>query len=363
MRGDPSHRGEGRQRDRLPSSMILLDETHAKTRTTYSREPISPRGGKRPRTTSSISESAAAAAAAAAADSVIPTEAALLEHDKSGHQTPLFRLRRHLGSKGLDGLPPSRAVTTTRRTTLASTNAALTATRLSPNPVDKQGDTSGEAEAMVADEERSSPPTSPHRLRGGNYSRGWPTSSSVDEADSKKVETSIGVLTSRVDGAAAYHNVVNCGGSSPTAPAYEKPQRGQGLWPPVFARVKVAQQDEGSYRQEGTHQGDAGSPAAGVTLPQADQESRATEKQLARQEKAPLLSLTSEGPPSSLGASRGNFLSSMSTSDDACKRVREDLSRYMEGVRKRCVRMSRLSMTKTQPKVKSRNWVGLCTYP
>lgn len=321
--------------------MILLDEAHAKTRTTYSQEPVSPRGGKRPRTTSSISAPAPAvsAAAAAAADSVNPTEAALLKQDKSGqHQTPLFRLRRHLHSKVQDAAPSSRANTLTRRTSLASTNAAPAAARVSLNSVDTRDDTAGEAEAMVADEERSSPPTSPHHSQGGNYSRERPTATLAGEADSKKVGHSIEMFTAQVDGAAAYHGLVDCGGNPPSAPAYGPPPYGEDPSSPSFARAKGTRQDGEEDRLEGTHQDDASSPRAGVALPKADQESRAREANHARQESAPLLALISEGPPRSRGASRENFLSSMSVSDDACKRVREDLSRYMEGVRKRCVR-------------------------
>ena len=330
MRG-PSFRGGGCQRDCLPSSMILLDEAHAKTRTTYSQEPVSPRGGKRPRTASSISESAAAAAAAAAAaGSVKPTITALIEQDKSGqHQMPLFRLRRHLGSEGLDASLPNRAAATTRMTSLVNTNVAPTAARLSSNPVDTRDDTSGEAEAMVADEERSSPPTSPHHSRGSSYSGGRPTAEGVD---SKKEENSIGMFTSQVDG------TVNGGCNSPSAPAYEPLPYGRDPSPFLFARTEVTRHNEIVARLEGTHQDEACSPRAGVTLPQADQESRAREALHARHERTPLLATGSEGPPPLLGASRDHFLSTMSVSDDACKRVREDLSRYMEGVRKRCVR-------------------------
>lgn len=279
------------------------------------------------------------AAAAAAADSVNPTEAALLEQDKNGqHQTPLFRLRRHLQLKVLDASPPTRATTITRRASLASTNEAPAAARVSLNSVDTRDDTAGEAEAMVADEERSSPPTSPHHSQGGNYSRGRPTATSAGDADSKKVGHSIEMFTAQVGGAAAYHGLVDCSGISPSAPAYGPPPYGEDPSSPPFARAKGTRQDGEAGRLEGTHQDDASSPRAGAALPQADQESRARETRHARQENAPMLALRSEGPPPSGGASRDNFLSSMSVSDDACKRVREDLSLYMEGVRKRCVR-------------------------
>ena len=294
---------------------------------------------------------AAPVAAGVVADTTKPTIAALRAHDQNvQHQAPLFRLRRQLGSKDIDGLPATMA----KKASLAGTTTSAAARFSSISAVDtRHDDIAGEVAAMVADEARSSPLNSPHHSREGD-SRGRPIASSTateekeeeeeeeEEPESKKVTRSFEIISSRINDAASARGVVNCSGDDSTsAPAYEPSPYGEDNSAPLLlARVKQAiRQNNKADRLGSRYHDDESTPRAGIPISQTEHEINSRgDAHEACQEKGQLLSPGPEGQSTSPEASRDNFLSAMSVSDDACKRVREDLSRYMEGVRRRCVR-------------------------
>ena len=291
---------------------------------------------------------AAPVAAGVVADTTKPTIAALRAHDQNvQHQAPLFRLRRQLRSKDIDALPATMA----KKASLAGTTTSAAARFSSISVVDtRHDDIAGEVAAMVADEARSSPLNSPHHSREG-VSRGRPIASSTateekeeeeEEPESKKVTRSFEIISSRINDAASARGVVNCSGDDSTsAPAYEPSPYGENNSAPLLlARVKQAiRQNNKADRLGSRYHDDESTPRAGIPISQTEHEINSRgDAHEACQEKGQLLSPGPEGQSTSPEASRDNFLSAMSVSDDACKRVREDLSRYMEGVRRRCVR-------------------------
>lgn len=359
----------------------------------------SPRGGKRPRTTSSIFAAAATGMLKGpkpeAGSHEPPSPLAKLKDTGPDYFQPeaLFRLRRHAESKR-DSVPvpavdgPSKPA-----------KKAVSVDRSAVNPLDPASfersttdreDAFGEAEAMAADEGRISPPSpiitrSLDHLQPSEIRR---TQRSEHRMFGKATESersldAIFCGTSEREGvnrrpamAAAHINNLfirdDHGQSAPTAPAFEPPpspirktaaEEQHASGPETSRKVAPGIATEVGHEQR--HDFATPFGARGFRVPRRDVCSRTAslptpqtqfeedgDKRLGgidgdicqeegQQQPLVTLSSTRREIPSSPEFDRKNFLSAVARSDVSYKSVREDLLQYMEGVRARWVELLR----------------------
>lgn len=232
-------------------------------------------------------------------------------------------------------------------------------------------DTVGEAEAMAADEARCSPPSPPGRSFGNNQKDSSMSSSQrlTERAKTSKInrlsvgsfDLSVGCSreeetfsTPTIIGEVASGVVVGRGNSTTAAPAYEPPPSGKQPWARPFALTSTQRQDTetqpqagprekdelggGNVKNEGVgaHEKNGSRKLAPCTSPTASRQEEQTvssAKNDGQDRGVQVLVLSPEGLRPVPGFARESFLATMSRSNDAYRRVREDLVQYMKGVR------------------------------
>ncbi|CAM9541704.1 unnamed protein product [Ectocarpus fasciculatus] len=359
-------------------------------------QPASPRIGKRPRTTSSIF-------AAAAKDMLFPPPMTAEATPSPFAQTRpegLVHPRSHVGSWRVSASFPTSSTADPRRARVAVRDAAVhetyptqsaRSTAAGPTALrtsSAREDTFGEAEAMAADEGRSSPqsPLPQSSLGYHRHSERGASSPLLQPSKGKtrKPERSPG--TARLSSPAQQHSGGRCplaavasvaaielvgGGHQdtpfPSAPAYEpsydtytaeeemrEHKAGTRLEHPSDGSIEETEQRHdppaahamGSKRRPWHVKEDGISVDARIASTSQDHhpkeygEIQAVAESGGRQERcrgpqAPAIPIVNVQRPSSPGVDRKYFLSTLREDDDVYKNVRKDLLQYMEGVRAR----------------------------
>lgn len=387
-------------RSNLPCSMVLLgrvdDSADAFATASCGGQPT-PRVGKRPRTTSSIF-------AAAAKDMLLPppmtAEPSFAQTKPEGFVLPL----RHVGLGRVSASFPTDSTADPRRARVASRDAGVNeiyptqsarstvAGPIAPRASATREDTFGEAEAMAADEGRSSPPSPlPQGSLGYHRLTDRGTSSPLlqsSKAKARRPERSPGaVLLSstaqqhsggrRASAAAAAVTAGELVGGGhqdtpfSTAPAYEpsaphdtytteeetrehkthtrrEDPSNDGTEETEQRHHPLAAHAMGSNRRLWHVEEDGISVDARIASTSQDHHQKENwEIQVevengSRQERyhgpqAPGVPVVTGQRPSSPGVDRKYFLSTLREDDDVYNNVRKDLLQYMEGVRARSV--------------------------
>lgn len=336
----------GGKKDSLPCSMILLEAAAdvVRSSTCLRRERLTPRGGvKRPRTTSSTSSmlSMSSTTPAVAMTKIETWHEKGKKSNKAKQQRPfMFRSRGAHHPGGWEQDHPSLLSSTvhTERAIRGSAAAANKRGCIAASSYSNATDGADEAEAMAADEAVISLPPSPPPMHALRASRpGLPTKSpsSVDKQTPETTQTlpkSLDVgpcgMVSSVCGSAARHHVVGehfifQSNKSDAAVAGEgaiDSKEGDS------AKV-VRMESEPCLPKEGTS---SRSPDA------ARHNIKPDDRQVDEGGQRSGRGVVNSGWRRQLpleGAAREHFLTTMTRSDDACQSVREDLVRYMEGVR------------------------------
>lgn len=327
--------------------MVLLDSADPIIETTYMRENLSPRGGKRPRTTPFM---------IGAVSSRTGMDLPDVQNGNVQKQPSLFRPSSHAGQGNALFFS---AIPAKKRNAGGAITAAVP--RQTANSVVTCEDTLGEAEAMAADEARSSPPGAQKQFFD-NQLRDAPVPSRTltNEGNKCMVKrtrvrsqySSIGhehtELSASSIGFTPFCNVV-AGDEIPSpAPAYELSESGGESWLSPFRNKEAYDRNLGGKRQgeitedgkvDGTNASMPGSSHGNSskktsTIFRAEGETHIiTAEDMCQQNISGDIFLK-EGdliPPPVV--TRDSFLSKMTRSSEAYEGAREDLLRYMESVR------------------------------
>lgn len=328
--------------------MVLLDEADVAPAVAYLSESVYSPDGTRPRSMPSLSTGGVANGG---------TDPAAIEdafaHDGDGHQQPS---RVCLRAKPISKFAAPPSTSTAKTSTSITSNATDIVMRPAVTAVaDTCDDAFAEAEAMAADEARSSPPSSlPHDMQDGHpeltmthrpsfarKKRSTNRSSTSSYSSSARLYPSHSAST--VDGAAASFaatsNVIS-------APAYEPANYAQEPCLPPFRNLTARQQNISESRRDtvevNVEDGSGGPEKRECLLIGTDQiqASLGDGTGAGREDGFSGTVSRFENRPHSPGIAREAYFSAMSRSGEACQSVREDLTAYMEGVRGRRVRRS-----------------------